>query len=164
MMVGDGMNDAPALAAAHASLSPITASGLAQAASDALFLGERLAPVAAAIEIACRANSLMRQNLLFAVVYNLVAVPLAVAGLATPLIAAAAMSGSSIVVTLNALRASREPKALAPSSRCAGVRLAAAASQRGDAMTILLVLVPLALMLGGLGLAAFLMGVAQRPI
>ena len=115
MMVGDGMNDAPALAAAHASLSPITASGLAQAASDALFLGERLAPVAAAIEIACRANSLMRQNLLFAVVYNLVAVPLAVAGLATPLIAAAAMSGSSIVVTLNALRASREPKALAPS-------------------------------------------------
>jgi Cu2+-exporting ATPase len=114
MMVGDGMNDAPALAAAHASLSPITASGLAQAAADALFLGERLAPVAAAIDIARRANSLMRQNLLFAVVYNLVAVPLAVAGLATPLIAAAAMSGSSIVVTLNALRASREPKELSP--------------------------------------------------
>ncbi len=112
MMVGDGMNDAPALAAAHASLSPITASGLAQAAADALFLGERLAPVAAAIDIARRANSLMRGNLLFAVVYNLVAVPLAVAGLATPLIAAAAMSGSSIVVTLNALRAGRAAKEL----------------------------------------------------
>ncbi|MGO9674948.1 MAG: heavy metal translocating P-type ATPase [Methylocella sp.] len=112
MMVGDGMNDAPALAAAYASLSPITASGLAQAAADALFLGERLAPVVAAIDVARRANSLMRQNLLFAVVYNLVAVPLAMAGLATPLIAAAAMSGSSIVVTLNALRAGRAAKEL----------------------------------------------------
>jgi Cu2+-exporting ATPase len=114
MMVCDGMNNAPALAAAHASLSPIMASGLAQAAADALFLGERLAPVAAAIDIARRANSLMRQNLLFAVVYNLVAVPLAMVGLATPLIAAAAMSGSSIVVTLNALRASRATRELAP--------------------------------------------------
>ncbi len=114
MMVGDGMNDAPALAAAYASLSPITASGLAQAAADALFLGERLAPVAAAIDIAGRAHSLMRQNLLFAVFYNLVAVPLAMAGLATPLIAAAAMSGSSIIVTVNALRASRAAREIAP--------------------------------------------------
>ncbi len=109
IMVGDGMNDAPALAAADASLSPVTASGLAQAAADALFLGEPLAPVAAAIDIARRAHALMRQNLIFAVVYNVVAVPLAMAGLATPLIAAAAMSGSSIVVTLNALRVSRAP-------------------------------------------------------
>ncbi|VFU09178.1 heavy metal translocating P-type ATPase [Methylocella tundrae] len=105
MMVGDGMNDAPALAAAHASLSPITASGLAQAAADALFIGDQLAPVAATIEISRRATALMRQNLGFAVLYNLVAVPLAMAGMVTPLIAAAAMSGSSITVTLNALRA-----------------------------------------------------------
>ncbi len=110
LMVGDGMNDAPALAAAHASLSPIAASGVAQAAADALFIGERLAPVAAAIDIAKRARSLMRANLGFAVLYNMVAVPLAMAGLVTPLIAAAAMSGSSIVVTLNALRAGREPR------------------------------------------------------
>jgi Cu2+-exporting ATPase len=115
IMVGDGMNDAPALAAAHASLSPITASGLAQAAADALFLGERLAPVAAAIDISRRAHALMRENLLFAVLYNLVAVPLAMAGVVTPLIAAAAMSGSSVAVTLNALRASGAAPEPAPS-------------------------------------------------
>lgn len=107
LMVGDGMNDAPALASAYVSLSPITASGITQAAADALFLGDRLAPVAAAIEIACRAKTLMRQNLWFAVLYNSVAVPLAMLGLVTPLIAAAAMSGSSVIVTLNALRARR---------------------------------------------------------
>jgi hypothetical protein len=62
-MVGDGMNDAPALASAYASLSPIIASGITQAAADALFLGDRLAPVAAAVDIARHAKSLMRQNL-----------------------------------------------------------------------------------------------------
>jgi len=105
LMVGDGLNDAPSLAAADASLSIATAAHLTQAAADAIFLGDRLAPVAAAIAIARRARRLMRENLVFAVAYNAVAVPIAIVGLATPLIAALAMSGSSILVTLNALGA-----------------------------------------------------------
>jgi P-type Cu2+ transporter len=117
LMVGDGMNDAPALASAYASLSPIIASGITQAAADALFLGNRLAPVTAAVDIARRAKSLMRQNLWFTVLYNLIAVPLAMSGLVTPLIAAAAMSGSSVIVTLNALRARRAGIVFKPSSR-----------------------------------------------
>ncbi|MCH8167270.1 MAG: HAD-IC family P-type ATPase, partial [Proteobacteria bacterium] len=104
LMVGDGINDAPALAAAHASMSPVAASDVSRAAAGLVFTGERLAPVLFALETARMARSRALENFGMAAAYNAVAVPVALAGLVTPLIAALAMSGSSIAVTLNALR------------------------------------------------------------
>jgi Cu2+-exporting ATPase len=92
------------LAAAHASASPGSAIDVSQAASDIVFKGASLAPVLTMLRVAKAARARVHENLVFSALYNIAAVPIAVLGLVTPLIAALAMSGSSLIVTLNALR------------------------------------------------------------
>ncbi len=116
-MVGDGLNDAPALAAAYASISPAQASEASQVAADLLFQGEALAPVPEALRVSRKARRLVLQNFSIAISYNLVAVPLGMAGEITPLLAAVFMSCSSLVVTANALRAARGAKRPIQSTR-----------------------------------------------
>jgi len=103
-MVGDGLNDAPSLAHAHVSLSPGTAADASQAAADFVYLGQGLSPIVEALDVSRKARRRVIENFAFAAFYNACAIPLAVFGFVTPLIAALAMSGSSTVVTLNALR------------------------------------------------------------
>lgn len=104
LMVGDGLNDAPALAAAHASLSPSSAADISQIASDAVFQGNKLGPIIDLLSIARRAQRMAFENFAVAGLYNIVFVPMAALNWVTPFLAAIAMSTSSIFVTANALR------------------------------------------------------------
>ncbi len=104
LMVGDGLNDTAALASAHVSISPASALDAARVASDIVLLGQDMSPIADAVRIAGQSTKRIRENFGISALYNVVAVPLALVGLATPLAAALAMSLSSITVSLNALR------------------------------------------------------------
>ncbi|WP_233355992.1 heavy metal translocating P-type ATPase [Henriciella aquimarina] len=104
LMVGDGLNDAGSLALAHASLAPGGAMDVSQSASDAVYTGAGLDAILSIVDMARGARLRMLQNFSLAALYNMIAVPVAVAGFATPLVAAIAMSSSSIIVTLNAIR------------------------------------------------------------
>jgi len=107
LMIGDGLNDAPSLAAAHVSMSPSSAIAAAQTAADIILVGDRLTPAITAIKIARQTRRLIRENLVLATIYNVVTLPIAFAGGLTPLIAAILMSSSSVLVMLNAMRIGR---------------------------------------------------------
>ncbi len=107
LMIGDGLNDAAALNTAHVSIAPASALDCARAASDIVLLGDDLRPVISAMKTSRAARRRIIENFSIAIGYNLIAVPIALVGAATPLIAALAMSLSSISVSLNAIRGVR---------------------------------------------------------
>ena len=104
LMVGDGLNDGPCLAAADVSAAPASAADISQTVADVVYQGEKLEPVRAVLHMAKRARRAMRQNLALSIGYNLIMLPLAASGYVTPWLAALAMSTSSILVMLNSLR------------------------------------------------------------
>lgn len=107
VMVGDGINDAPVLAGADASVAPAHGATLAQTNADIILVGRDLSPVATGIELSRQTLKIVRQNLAWAIVYNATALPLAAMGYVPPWAAAIGMSASSLIVVLNALRLSR---------------------------------------------------------
>jgi Cu2+-exporting ATPase len=135
LMVGDGVNDAPALAAASVSMAPASAADVGRAAADLVFFGDALAPVGVARRLAVKTRAVILQNFAIAAGYNCIAIPLAVSGHASPLVAAVAMSSSSILVVANALRLQRvpAPPRPAPEARpAAPTRPAPAAALAGE--------------------------------
>jgi len=104
LMVGDGINDAAAMALAHVSIAPGSATDISQRASDMVLRGAELIPILEAVDVARRARRLVLLNFGLAAAYNLTAIPMAAMGYVTPLIAAATMAGSSLLVVANALR------------------------------------------------------------